>query len=310
MHWTLRALVSSLALGVTLLLNYRRRAWLKQLSSHRHGLTGWLRRTLPVPQQLPQTYVISLARRPAKRKTALERIAAAGLSRVICFDAVDGRELSAGTLEARGISVYTGWKLPDSPCRFFSRSLKWGEIGCALSHHAIWELAAASSEPAVLVLEDDVELLPDFATLLGETLREVEALVDSGATAPPDLLYLARRAMKPASDKLVGERGRASATSSARVRLVEPAFSYKTTAYVLYRRGAQKLLRSDFVRRLIPVDDFLNVLFTRHESEPGLARADLDALYADAPRLQVLAVKPQLARERRGVSDTENSELM
>mmetsp|Transcript_67002 Transcript_67002/g.200164 ORF Transcript_67002/g.200164 Transcript_67002/m.200164 type:complete len:303 (+) Transcript_67002:21-929(+) len=301
----LRSVDAALALSVGLLLVYRRRAWLL-LQLER---AGWPLR-VSTATALPLTYVISLARRPAKRKTALERIEAAGLARCVCFDAVDGRELSAHGLVKRGVTVYPDWKLPDSPCRFFSRSLKWGEIGCALSHHAIWELAGASSEPAFLVVEDDVEFLPEFAALLAETLAEVEALVRSGATPPPDLLYLARRAMKPADDKYVGERGRASLASTARVRLVRPGFSYKTTAYVLYKRGAQKLLRTGFVRSLIPVDDFLNVLFTTHAPEPGLARPDLDALFADAPRLQALAVKPQLARERRGVSDTENSELM
>ena len=307
----LRALDAAIALSVGLVLAYRRRASLLRLPSRLARLSTWLRGQPLGPPPLPLTYMISLARRPAKRKTVLERIAAAGLERVVCFDAVDGRELSLEALEARGVAVYADWKLPESSCRFFSRSLKWGEIGCALSHHAVWELAAgAAEEDVVLVVEDDVDFLPEFAALLRETLAEVDELVRTGATPPPDLLYLARRAMKPSDDRLVGERGRASASSSARVRLVQPGFSYKTTAYVLYRRGAKKLVESGYLRKVIPVDDFLSVLFTAHEPEPGLARPDLDALFADVPRLQVLAVKPQLARERRGISDTENSELM
>ncbi|KAL1522256.1 hypothetical protein AB1Y20_017251 [Prymnesium parvum] len=271
-----------------------------------HRYLSRRRRRLPAASRLP-TYVISLARRPARRRAALERLRVAGLEDLKCFDAIDGRELCVDALQARGVEVYSGWRLSASACRFFNRSLKWGEVGCALSHHAVWELAAASEDEAVLVLEDDVELLPGFCELLQETVLEVEALVQQGATSEPDLLYLTRRAMKPGDDVPVGDRGRARGGRNTRIRLVTPGFSYKTTAYILYKRGAQKLLQSGFLRKVIPVDDFLNVLFTTHEVEPGLARPDLDLLFADAPRLNVLAVKPQLARERRGISDTENS---
>ena len=48
----------------------------------------------------------------------------------------------------------------------------------------------------------------------------------------------------------MGEHGRASAASSSRVRLVAPGFSYKTTAYVLYRQGAKKLLESGYLREV------------------------------------------------------------
>lgn len=41
----------------------------------------------------PITYVISLPRRPAKRKAVLARLSEAGLERIVCFDAIDGREV-------------------------------------------------------------------------------------------------------------------------------------------------------------------------------------------------------------------------
>ena len=42
----------------------------------------------------------------------------------------------------------------------------------------------------------------------------------------------------------------------------------------------------------------------------GVARPDLDALFADAPRLHMLAVRPCICWERRGISATENSPLI
>ena len=55
------------------------------------------------------------------------------------------------------------------------------------------------------------------------------------------------------------------------------------------------------------VDELLPTLYCRRADAPGLARDDLDALYADAPRLAALAVRPSLVWERRGLSDTEAS---
>jgi hypothetical protein len=91
------------------------------------------------------------------------------------------------------------------------------------------------------------------------------------------------------------------------VRLVRPGFSYKTTAYLLWQGGAAKLLAARYEKRLIPVDDFLALTYAKHEAKPGEARPDLDALFADAPRMSFLAVRPNLCWERRGISATENS---
>lgn len=206
---------------------------------------------------LPPAQIISLSRRPAKRASVLERAAAAGLEQVEIFDAVDGRELAAEGLSARGVRTYSGWKLEGSTDRFFSRALKWGEIGCALSHHGVWELARASKEDAMLVLEDDVDFLPGFVELLRASLDEVDALVADGLVAPPDLLYLTRRAMRPEHDQLLPRKGEPRLIRTASgdevmgpPRLVVPGFSYKTTAYVLYRRGAAKLAESGYLSKV------------------------------------------------------------
>ena len=114
--------------------------------------------------------------------------------------------------------------------------------------------------------------------------------------------------MAPAADWL--PRAAAAGGSSAPARPAAPcraAFSYKTTAYVLWPRGAAKLLRARYLDRLVPVDELLPTLYCRRADAPGLARDDLDALYADAPRLAALAVRPSLVWERRGLSDTEAS---
>ena len=141
-----------------------------------------------------------------------------------------------------------------------------------------WWRATSTDGAPVLVLEDDAEMMPDFAPTLLAALREVAALVAEGATAPPDLLYLARKPMLPDRARLP----RSAAGAAAQVRapgLVLPGFSYKTTAYVLWPSGAAKLLAAGYLQRLVPVDDVLPCLYTSH-ALPGDERPDLDELFA------------------------------
>ena len=237
-----------------------------------------------------------------------------GLAPVELFAAVDARELSHEELDRRGVRTYASWKLEGSTFRFFNRELKWGEVGCGLSHAAVWSRVAALSVPCAVVLEDDVDFAPQFCERLRQALDEATALCGAGILDDePDALYLCRKAMRPENDRLLppSRAGVAGAAGSGegipKVRLVVPGFSYKTTAYVLWTRGAAKLLASGYTRKLIPVDDFLALTYAKHEAKIGEARPDLDELFAGAPRLHMLAVRPQLCRERRGVSATENS---
>ena len=111
-------LVATAALAATwLLLRHRRRLPL-----------FWRRLAQRAERPLP-AHLISLARLPAKRTSALQRAAEAGLTNVSVFDAVDGRELSPEELLRRGVATYAGWRLPGSSFRFFDRELKWGEVG-------------------------------------------------------------------------------------------------------------------------------------------------------------------------------------
>ena len=48
--------------------------------------------------------------------------------------------------------------------------------------------------------------------------------------------------------------------------------SMLTSRASLRQRGARKLLASGFTRKIIPVDDFFSLLFTKHEVQPGLVR--------------------------------------
>lgn len=46
--------------------------------------------------------------------------------------------------------------------------------------------------------------------------------------------------------------------------LVEADYSYWTLAYILSKRGAQKLLGAEPLSKMLPVDEFLPVMYNKH----------------------------------------------
>ena len=71
------------------------------------------------------------------------------------------------------------------------------------------------------------------------------ALVAAGLVEEPDGLYLGRNPMRPEHDRLLprSREGAGAGAGADTVRLLVPGFSYKTTAYVLWSRGARKPLQ-------------------------------------------------------------------
>jgi glycosyl transferase family 25 len=72
------------------------------------------------------------------------------------FDAVNGAELSEQEFEALR---YT-----------YLRPLSKGEVGCFLSHKALWEKCAALNE-AIIILEDDAILSPNFMDAASQVMK-------------------------------------------------------------------------------------------------------------------------------------------
>lgn len=107
----------------------------------------------------------------------------------------------------------------------YHKRLLPGEIGCYASHISVWQQLLESSDPHVAVFEDDVDVDAD----LPETLAAIER-----APAQWDLI------------KLIG-RQREKATTRFPLTLGRDLVEYRrvpglTSAYVIDRRGAEKLL--------------------------------------------------------------------
>jgi glycosyl transferase, family 25 len=229
-----------------------------------------------------KTYVVNLKRR-ADRRARMERVLPATWDVQFTSDwngPMDGQAIDPDDLPGFGIHP---WEIPsDNP--WWSRPLKLGEIGCAISHWMCWQQAAADGADPALILEDDAVLLDHCAERLASRLMRLSAIDPHW-----DLLYLGRWPLDD-EDHAVAEG------------IVQPGYSYCTFGYLLSASGLRTVLNCGFERALIPVDELIPALYMDHPRE------DIRSLYPK--RLRAYALKPplvkQLPKDEAG-SDTEAS---
>ena len=160
------------------------------------------------------------------------------------FNAVKGSSLLYTDLAQMGITPSYKWRDP-----ILKRRLTRGEVGCALSHIALWQECVDTQEN-YLILEDDVALqrLPTMERL--EQLATVHGFV-----------YLTYREM--------------GAPAQFANNFVIPDYPYWAAAYVISPRCAEFLLAAQPKTNLIPVDEFLPVQLKRWNADashgPALA---------------------------------------
>ena len=175
-----------------------------------------------------KTYVVNLKRRP-DRRARMERVLPAAWDVQFTSDwdgPMDGQAIDPDHLP--GFGTYQ-WEIPsDNP--WWSRPLKLGEIGCAISHWTCWQQAAADGAGPALILVDD-------AVLVGHCAERLQSRLARLSAADPhwDLLYLGRWALDDA-DRAVTEG------------IVRPGYSYCTFGYLLSASGLGKMLNCGFER--------------------------------------------------------------
>lgn len=105
-----------------------------------------------------KTFLINLDRRPDRLtfvKQQLENLD-------VAFERVNAIDGSSLTDEQKAFFNQKRFALE---CK---RKVVKGEIGCALSHLAVWQRIVAENIPYALILEDDVQLKPELASLLAD----------------------------------------------------------------------------------------------------------------------------------------------
>ncbi|XP_016076722.1 PREDICTED: probable inactive glycosyltransferase 25 family member 3 isoform X3 [Miniopterus natalensis] len=226
----------------------------------------------PTKMGFDEVFVISLARRPDRRERMLSSLWEMEISgRVV--DAVDGRTLNSSILRSLGVDLLPGYQDPYS-----GRTLTKGEV-------------VTRGLGRVVVFEDDVRFESNFKRRLERLMEEVE-----GAQLPWDLIYLGRKQVNPKEEVAV----------EGLPRLVVAGYSYWTLAYVLSLAGARKLLASQPLRRMLPVDEFLPIMFDQHPNEQYKAHFSPRDLRAFSAR-PLLAEPTHYAGDAEWLSDTETS---
>ena len=234
------------------------------------------------------TYIVNLPRRPDRRAWIQAQLPA-DLPVQYTSDlgaAIDGHDLSLPRLRTAGIKLFD-WRIEsDNP--WWNRPLKYGEIGCTLTHLACWKHAAEhAAAPYIVILEDDAVLDSGFLDRLRHGLDEL-----SQRDIEFDLLYLGRYPLEPDQPALCPG-------------FVYPGYSHCSYGYLVTRTALTGLLTAGLAEAIIPVDEFLPAMYHPH------ARPDVLARFP--PRFTALAFEPPLVTQRpksEAGSDTEDSDFV
>uniref|UniRef100_A0A8U8B141 Glycosyl transferase family 25 domain-containing protein n=1 Tax=Geospiza parvula TaxID=87175 RepID=A0A8U8B141_GEOPR len=162
---------------------------------------------------------------------------------------------------------------------------------CFLSHFRVWQEISARGLRRSLVFEDDLRFEVFFRSRLTELMEQLEE-----AAVDWDLIYLGRKRLEPERS----ERG----VPGVR-QLLRPGYSYWSLGYALSLRGARKLLAAEPLGKMIPVDEFLPLMFDRHPSPEysrHFSRRDLLAFSVEP----LLLFPTHYTGEPGYVSDTES----
>lgn len=196
-------------------------------------------------------FIINLPRRPVKVKNALHQLYSYGLNGKI-VDGIDGDAFTSqeevARVGARTLPNYVGHKntLPH---------LTTGQLGCFMSHFAVWQHMVDNNIEAALILEDDFDLQENFKARLGQYLEEAK-------DQDWNLMYLGR---SPTEEDVrrVSEH------------LAVPGYTLWTVAYIFRLEAAKALVEAQVQLRLAPLDHYFSVAmgqgFNGHWNENAVA---------------------------------------
>lgn len=232
-------------------------------------------------------YLINLARRPDRLKKMQYCFDELGIEAEL-VEAVDGKQLNQTYLDKLGIRQLEGYFDP-----YRKNGLKYGEIGCFLSHYFIWQDIIKKGFQTVLLFEDDIRFQPAFVQQLNVVMHSAYSSVPNW-----ELLYVGRKRLVTTEQFLESSNF-----------LVWPTYTYWTLSYAINQKGAKKLIDQKPLGKMIAVDEYLPIMFDQHprkEWKEAFHPRDLVAVSAEP-----LLVEPtHYTGEANYFSDTENSTLI
>ena len=215
-----------------------------------HTLFYPVKTTPPLIHQI-KTYIITLpdyADRLAKLDGLNQQLALIGLEPNV-YQGVHGKDIhiSDAASAITGIKHIT-WQgttyFYDLRIRINGNPLTKGELGCAWSHlNLLRQLVADPTANYYLLLEDDVELVKPLSELY-ELFQHIPA--------DADLCHLAKSDWYPFA---------LTTQVNAHFYECEKRYFNKTTAYLISRKGAEKILEYTKNSINVPIDDLFNMIY-------------------------------------------------
>ena len=182
----------------------------------------------PPKAAFPPVFVINLRRSTERRSIMTGRLNQLGVDHSV-FEAVDGQKLELETA-----SVYDGARRR----MLFGRDMTKGELGCLLSHRAIYQAIVDRDIEKAVILEDDTILSTDFPDVV-RALIELPVVWDMVRFLDNEKIYKKCRDIGP----LCGA-----------YTLIRPATtSGGGHAYLVTQNGARHLLRHTR-QNYLPID--------------------------------------------------------
>jgi len=228
---------------------------------------------------LDRIIIINLKRRADRKQAILKQLDSNCTIPISFFNAIDGLKIDDEYLKKQGISTFKKWKTEKSHSflnkeqqeRYYNRDINTGEIACTLSHHYVWKKIVEENIKHTLILEDDaVPTLPVWQALINIQLEKL-----SQTDIKWDFLYAGRQ-------QLMSDQAILSPS------ICQPSYSWTSHAYILSIQGAKKLLKSNLLEQLIPVDEYLPAMQGEHP------RRDIRHLFQNFQKLNAFALNPNL----------------
>ncbi|TSK18109.1 Procollagen galactosyltransferase 1 [Bagarius yarrelli] len=195
--------------------------------------------------------------------------------------------LNESQIHALGIGILPGYTDP-----YHSRPLTKGELGCFLSHYNIWTEIVDRGLQQSLVIEDDLRFELFFKRKLQKLMQEVEA-----EKLDWDLIYIGRKRMQVDNPEKPVPNIR---------NLVEADYSYWTLGYMISFQGANKLLKAEPLSKMLPVDEFLPVMYNKHPVKNYMSHYEVRDLRAFSAE-PLLVYPTHYTGDPGYISDTETS---
>jgi GR25 family glycosyltransferase involved in LPS biosynthesis len=194
-----------------------------------------------------EIYVINLKRRPDRKNRSVAALNELNLSHKL-VEAVDGKTMKEDILKELGIRLMPSYRDPHS-----GRFMNYGEIGCFLSHYNIWKEAVENNYEKIIILEDDARFEMNFKSTFKGVMNQISA-----KGIEWDLIYLGRKIMRSNEESWNYE-----VDFKKGFGLRNPSFSHWTIAYALSLSGAKKLINSEPLLNMIPIDEYLPLMYNK-----------------------------------------------